>query len=205
LPRGVWKLVAEASGSSGETESEEVEAAAGDVGVVLRSKPGISLGGTVLDERGNAPSTCELFVEYLEDPKANGEMRTVWGGRFLLEGVLAGTVRVIATTSDGRLGYTAPLTLGPGESALDLAIVLNEAARLQLRFVGPGEEGWFEVRAGDALITAGSVEPGLDREALAPAGAVEIRLYAAAGVVPEIRQLTLRGGERVEIVWPGSR
>ena len=105
--------------------------------VTIELLPAAFLRGRVTDSGGGEVRGFTLLVESPSNEVPSlgrGDRRQFTGDRFELTDVRTGPVRVVATTSDGRVGETL-LTLAPGDS-VERDVAVQAAATLLVRPVG---------------------------------------------------------------------
>ena len=184
--------------------TETIETEAGDRDVVLHLRAGVSLSGLVVEKATGAPQQAEVWATargIRPFGRQLGQAKFVFGndGNFEFKGLIAGTHDLVARTKDGQIGLLLGITLGPGEVARGLEVVVEEGAKLRVRREG-GAGGFFYVIHEGAVV----LMDGIPREGIVgtvPSGTLKVRL-----VDPEIQEeveeiLTLGPGETGEVTF----
>lgn len=210
---GGWHVV-RVSAPGFATELEELAVPGGadqQATVTVRLRPGVSVGGVVVDESGAPVEGARVISENatrqsnLADPRLDGAI-TDAKGRWRLTGLARETTRFHAYHAAYAPAVTAPLLLGDGVDRDQVELVVTRGARLVGQVVRDGAPvPGAEVR----VAIADSRTPQLRRARCDAAGRFELRglprravhvMAATAGAVSEVVSLDLQRGEPEALV-----
>jgi hypothetical protein len=201
LPAGEW--LASANMRHGEfAPSDEVRAAAGASGVVLRLRAGGSLRGRAIDARTRAPTPCEVTLAALDESLG----ATVSGSRdgtFALECLLPGSYVLSAKTTDLRFAHRR-VEVRAGVSIDTFELVLAPAAQVALHFSGAGSSANYSVSIKGDRIASGTLPPGASETCVVPAGTLEVRWSIAKTELEHSQSFSITPGETRELAWDGK-
>ncbi|MBL8862202.1 MAG: carboxypeptidase regulatory-like domain-containing protein [Planctomycetes bacterium] len=194
---GDWILEARVHPAGG---SAPITARSGAAGLVLAIEPCAALTVEALDERG-AP-VSGVRVSLLGDAGVGPAL--AWSPSETpaasLDCLRAGRFHVLAEAG-GLYGLQRDVRIEPGR-AQRLEVVLRPAGRARIRFEGPGDAAEVELLDAGVAVRRALVLRGLPLELTGPAGAVELRLYAAG--TEEAWRGALRADGSTELVFDGT-
>lgn len=177
IAAGRYRLRAE-SRAPGESDakSEAVSAETGETDVVLRLRPGVTLAGRVVDERGEPVSASMLISRNGPDGSHNEFFATKPDGAFNLSNSEPGTFVIAATQADGRVGVLEDITLESGNALTDLVVRLAPGGRIRVTYDGADRYALVSVRRGRVLVGQSMLEAGTVQEFSAPLGRVTVNV-----------------------------
>ncbi len=204
LVDGTYDIVAQAF-RSGSAPSEHVRAMAGTVDLIIALRRGAMLRGSVLDAKTRKPTPARLLVSHGSglDGRWTGH-HSKPDGSFELEGLEAGEVVLVATTSDGRCGATAPMTVTAGSRREDLEMLVRPGATVRVVNRDPSPAVDVRVLQKGATFATDGIERGAEARFPAPAGEVTVRVTEYPGPVNRDVVIQLTADETRELVYDGG-
>lgn len=198
LVSGTYAVEAESMLDRDCAPSESVNVEAGATNVVLQLRRGARISGRIVDAATNEGTKAELLYQSGTDPNLH-MTQTRPDGSFELGGLLPGTVSIVASTSDGRIAASTPITLVAGDAVKDVVVSLERGARVTVAFEGTSRFGsaWF-AKDGRCVTTDG-VERGTKHTFTVPPGKVRLEFRIFEKDKRIVRDLDLAAGEEREV------
>jgi hypothetical protein len=190
---GRWRV--RALGGGEHVDSDEVEAAAGDEGLILKLKIGTTISGEVVcaDCGQDAQLRISLLGDRIEwqTPRGYGSSRT-----FEFGGLPSGTYGVLAQCEPDRAGIVRGIHAEVGRDPGKVRVELTTGAVLVVRYSGKNERCNFRLFLDDLATGGEDVERNATRRIIVPPGIVKLR--PDAGGAEHV--LTVRAGTETEVV-----
>jgi hypothetical protein len=185
--------------SGSDSDSAEIEVAAGSTDVVLRLRRGGALSGEILDTSNSEAVAYELILSAHPDIPT---FRTAsHDASFEFNGLRAGAYSVVAITRGGRIGFVSGLVVEAGGRVEGVQLLVEEGATLDLTYEGNGSRLHGESWAGDASLGWFEVDPGRRRSLTVPAGRIDLRFQMTKDWERVFEQsVQVRSGDRLEVV-----
>lgn len=180
--------------------SDRVDVDAGTEGVELRLNLGGSVAGRVVGLDGNTMQARVIVRPRNGKPECYF-LDTQQGG-FKLDSLAAGTFDLAASTTDGSVGVLEGIVLGPGEARGDLTLTVAPGGRVRVRHAGPDAYVGVRILQGDVIYGGDSLQDGVSREFVAPAGLVTVRATFSDDEYRRVeRVVDVKAGETVEVTF----
>jgi hypothetical protein len=204
-PVGAGVMTLLAHGEGGFASSDAVKAEPGQLGVVLRLKPGGKVRGRVIEAATGQGCRAELMLTP-QNPRPGwfgSGMSTGTGedGAFEFEGLEPGLYGFAAGTQDGRFGVVSSVSIDANVEAQEVVVPLSPGGILKLRY--EGAQKWMSVKltqGGVPVKWEQPIEPGKAVTLRGPSGTVVLELRSTLNEKPRLKQLTLAPGESKDVV-----
>lgn len=195
-----YRLSATAGGEY--VDSDQVEAFAGDEGVVFRLKRARSFSGTVVDAVTGAPCSAQLTVMTLDaQTPMVMHVQTNADGTFRINDLGDGIYDVAAHTGDALVGFVRGIHVAGGSGPDGVEVRVAPGAKLGIRYEGDEPFGLFEVSTNGVRIGIGILRNGTSKTQIAPVGRVSLMFKLGDPVRTQERTLDLVAGEDREVVF----
>lgn len=201
LPAGDYLV--SAGGFGPYAEMPPVRARAGDTQLVLQVTLGAKLSGSVVDESGKRAACDVSLLSEREDSRL--VRLSTQDGVWLFDGLNAGSYRVVARATGGRIAMSTRLELSAGEARAPIELVLRSGATLELRYTGARSRAGCRVTCDGSQVAWAGLEHDKPHAITVPPGMLELRWNDGHDPTESAtRILTLAPGEKRAVTWDGK-
>jgi hypothetical protein len=174
LPPGDYELTARAyrGRSSVKPVAVRVKAKAGDENVILRMGKPATASGRVIDARTRAG----VVAIVVNAGQAHSDVVSTHSGEFALDYVVSGSLTLVATTLDGRIGILRDVDVEIGRDVSGLEIAVSRGAKLRLHYDGPKDECAVNVLAEGVVVARTKVKKDQVVHVVVPSGEVLVHV-----------------------------